>query len=130
MSTWWPAAVVPLLLLSGCATASRPDVESSVTSFYAAYEQRDGAKACALLAPAVREEVARSTGTSCERGLLSERLPSVHPVRSTSIAGDQAQVRLGSDTAFVARFPSGWKVTAVGCTRRPGAPYDCQVEAG
>jgi hypothetical protein len=48
----------------------------------------------------------------------------------TSVYGDQAQVKLSGDTAFVARFPSGWKVVAIGCTATPGKPYSCLVEAG
>jgi hypothetical protein len=123
-------AVVVALLLSGCAAANRPDVEGAVTRFYDAYGRDDGAAACALLAPATRREVEKSAKAPCAEGLLDETLPSPGAIRRASVHGDQAQVRLAADTAFVARFPGGWKVVAVGCQRRPDRPYDCAVEAG
>jgi hypothetical protein len=117
-------------VLAGCAAADRPDVDSVVTHFYDAYDRRDGATACSLLAPAARQEVEQASGVSCSRGLLQEHLPRAGSVSRTTVSGDQAQVRLGGDTAFVAKFPGGWKVVAVGCSPKPGRPYDCQVEAG
>lgn len=117
-------------VLAGCAAADRPDVESVVRHFYDAYDRRDGATACRLLAPAARQQVEQSSGVSCARGLLQEHLPRPGQVSRTTVSGDQAQVRLGGDTAFVAKFPGGWKVMAVGCSPQPQRPYDCEVEAG
>ena len=37
---------------------------------------------------------------------------------------------MNGDAVFVARFPVGWRVVAVGCTRIRGKPYQCEVEAG
>jgi hypothetical protein len=116
--------------LGGCAAASRTDVESLVTRFYAAYDRGDGSAACALLASETLGELEQSAGEPCASGLLEERLPAAGPVTSSDVYGDQAQVRLTGDTAFVAHFPAGWKVVAVGCTRRPERPYTCTVEPG
>ena len=121
-------ALIPVV--AGCAAADRPDVESVVTHFYDAYDRRDGAAACSLLAPPARHEVEKATGVSCARGLLQEHLPRAGRVGRTTVSGDQAQVRLGGDTAFVAKFPGGWKVVAAGCSPQPQQPYDCEVEAG
>lgn len=101
-----------------------------MTRFYDAYGRDDGAAACALLAPSTRREVEKSAGAPCAEGLIDESLPQPGAVRRSRVFGDQAQVRLAGDTAFVARFPGGWKVVAVGCQRRPDLPYDCEVEAG
>jgi hypothetical protein len=40
------------------------------------------------------------------------------------------QVRFAQDTIFLARFQSGWKVMAAGCSPVPGHPYDCRLQGG
>jgi hypothetical protein len=123
--------LLPLVLVpAGCAAGSAPDAESVVSRFYAAYGRQDGAAACALLAPAARKEVADAAHGSCARGLLRETLRGGDPVRSSQVYGDQAQVRVRGDTAFVARIDGRWQVRAVGCTPRREAPYECEVEDG
>jgi hypothetical protein len=133
MSGTWRVAllsVLPVLLIStGCA-AARPDAAASVTRFYEAYRQHDGARACALLTPAARKEVAAAAHDTCARGVVAEKLPRPGAPRSTKVFGDQAQVRMGGDTAFVARVTGRWQVRAIGCTRRQDAPYECEVEDG
>ncbi|MGH3331739.1 MAG: hypothetical protein ACRDPJ_10615 [Nocardioidaceae bacterium] len=42
--------------------------------------------------------------------------------------GNQAEVKLIGDTAFLAEFGTGWKVVAAACTHRAALPYDCQVK--
>jgi hypothetical protein len=116
--------------MGGCANPSTSAAEHAVNEFYTAYHQRDGATACALLAAATRHAVAQSTGAPCATGLLDENLPQAGTAKSAHLYGDQAQVRLVGDTVFVAAFPGGWRVVAVGCTARPDMPYDCEVEAG
>jgi hypothetical protein len=123
-------AMTLLPVLAGCASTSRSEVTGVVTRFYGAYEHRDGAGACALLAPETRREVASAAGSTCATALLDEKLPRPGQVSSTSVYGDQAQVRLDRDTVFVAHFPDGWRLVALGCRPRPERPYDCDVEGG
>jgi hypothetical protein len=123
-------AVTLLPVLAGCAATSRSEVTGVVTRFYRAYEHRDGAAACALLAPETRRSVAESADAACASALLDEPLPRPGQASSASVYGDQAQVRLDRDTVFLARFADGWKLVAVGCRPRPERPYDCDVEAG
>ena len=131
MSRLWLGALLPLLLVpTGCAATSGPEAQTSVTRFYDAYRDQHGAVACALLTPGARKDVVGATRTSCARGVLRERLPRVGSVRRTEVFGDQAQVRMGGDTAFVARIGQRWQVRAVGCARRQDAPYECEVEDG
>jgi hypothetical protein len=33
----------------------------------------------------------------------------------------------GTDTLFLTEVAGGWRVSAAGCTARPGRPYDCEV---
>lgn len=101
-----------------------------MSRFYDAYDRDDGVTACSLLAPATRSEVEKSAGRPCASGLLEETVPRPGRIMATSVYGDQAQVRLVGDTAFVAAFPGGWKIVAVACKARAGLPYDCEVEAG
>jgi hypothetical protein len=105
-------------------------VGSTSVRFYDAYDRHDGRAACALLAPATRAEVESASEKPCAVGLLEEKLPTVGDVRGVSVSGDQAQVRMRGDTVFVAEFPEGWQVVAVGCARVVDKPYDCLVEAG
>ena len=101
-----------------------------VSRFYDAYGGRDGSAACALLAPATRNAVVSAAGKPCSVGLLEEKLPGTGEATAASVYGDQAQVRMDADTVFAAKFPDGWRVVAVGCTRIPGKPYQCEVDAG
>ena len=119
-----------LTLVAGCASPNRQGSEDVVIRFYHAYGSKDGATACALLAPATRSAVAQAAQMPCAEGLLAEHLPSPGAVRSTAVYGDQAQVRLVGDTVFVAAFQQGWRVVAAGCKPRPDRPYECAVEAG
>jgi len=124
------ASVALLLVLAGCSSTSQADVQSVVSRFYDAYGGGDGSAACALLAPATREAVVSAAGKPCSAGLLDEEPPGTAQPATVSVYGDQAQARMNGDTVFVARFPDGWRVVAVGCTRIAGKPYQCEVEAG
>jgi hypothetical protein len=113
------------LLLSGCSSAERPEVERVATAF----EDSSGeAQArCDLLMPQTLEQLEQQLQTSCAEGIGNVPLQGGE-VESVEVWGGDAQVRLGGDTVFLDRTPTGWKVAAAVCTPRPEGPYDCEVE--
>ena len=115
------------LVLTGCSSGQATTVADTVERLGSAWESADGAAVCDLLAPATRDEVESSTGKPCASGVLEEELSAPGAVESTQVWGDSAQVRAVEDTLFLARFPTGWKVMAAGCTPQRGKPYDCRV---
>ncbi|MFC3382520.1 hypothetical protein [Couchioplanes azureus] len=121
-----------LLLLGGCAPAAeRGEAAADVAvQLLTAVQSRDGAAACATLAPETLAEVEESAGESCAAAILDEDLPSPGTVTGTDVYGQWAQVRLTDDTVFLAAFPGGWRVVAAGCTPRDQRPYDCAVQGG
>ncbi|MGW1952795.1 hypothetical protein ACWCPI_08510 [Streptomyces sp. NPDC001920] len=124
--------VAALAAAAGCGAPDERTAGASAaaTGFTDAVRRSDGVRACALLAPRTREELEQSERTTCDRAVLQEQLPAGGTVRGVDVYGDRARVLLPADTLFLARFPSGWKVVAVGCTPRPERPYDCTVEGG
>jgi hypothetical protein len=123
------ALAVLTVAVTGCAGGNGAAVAADVARrFHAAVAQHDGAAACGLLAPQTRAELEQSAGRPCPAAVLQEGVPRVGPVRSSSMFGGQAQVRLDGDTVFLAEFPGGWRVVAVACTPRPPLPYDCQIK--
>jgi hypothetical protein len=125
--------VAALTVATGCgATAGeRGDAATAAaTGFTGALRQADGSQACALLAPRTLAELEKSERMSCDRAVIEERLSAGDTVQRVDVYGDQARVVLTGDTLFLAHFPSGWKVTAAGCTPRPEQPYDCTVKGG
>lgn len=124
--------VAALAVTAGCgAPGERGEAASTAaTGFTGALRRADGRQACALLAPRTLEELEKSEQTACERAVIEERLPAPDTVRKVDVFGDRARVVLSGDTLFLARFPSGWKVLAAGCTPRPQQPYDCKVKGG
>ncbi|WP_244190334.1 hypothetical protein [Streptomyces caeruleatus] len=122
-----------LAVTTGCGAAAgeRGDAASAAaTGFTAALQRADGRQACALLAPSTLDELEKSEQTSCDRAVIQEQLPAGDTVRTVDVYGDQARVVLTDDTLFLAHVPTGWKVTAAGCTPRPRQPYDCTVKGG
>jgi hypothetical protein len=137
MSTRSSVAAVALLAVgavAGCGPSADAATEAAL-DFYAAIDAGDGERACAVLALSAAEAVAEDGDSSCADALtsgdvgadLAERAAGV-TAEGARVAGRQAQVRLGTDTVFLARSGSGWAVTAAGCDARPDRPYDCEVE--
>lgn len=97
-------------------------------------------QACALLAPHARSALEAESGKPCSEALSSINLPPSGSDVSVEVASSSAQVVLGTDTIFLARFDQGWRVTAAGCTRDPqstatigepvdtSVPYDCTIK--
>jgi hypothetical protein len=121
-------AAAVLLVVTGCADARGDAASAVVRAFGAELASNDFDSACALLAPATRERLERRN--SCARALAGRRLPTGVPSTQvlSQVWGDRAQVRTPSDTVFLQRSSSGWKVAAAGCSGRGEAPYDCELE--
>lgn len=114
--------------VAGCAGGSGAAAADVALRFHAAVAGGDGATACGLLAPQTRSELRQSAQRPCPVAVLEEEVPQVGGVRSSSLFGTQAQVRLEGDTVFLAEFPRGWRVVAAACTPRPPLPYDCRIK--
>jgi hypothetical protein len=121
-----------IAVLAGCGSAaSRGQAASTVAQrLLTAVDRKDGAAACALLAPNTAAEVAQSAQTDCVEAILDQNLPRPGAVTGDDVYGQWARVRLSDDTVFLAMFASGWRVVAAGCTPRADRPYDCTVHGG
>jgi hypothetical protein len=124
------ALVTAALALSGCSTGQEDAVAAAARDFHRALQDHDGAAACSLLAPRTREEVEKSAQKDCAAAILEESVAAPDPHRTVEAFGTMAQVRAGTETTFLSRFPSGWKVMAAGCAKRADDTYDCQVQGG
>lgn len=119
-------AVLTPLLFAGCTDdpGAAEAIAATITFVGANPEQQ-----CELLAPSTRSQVADDP-TVCPEALARLSLPRGTDVRSVVVAGTSAQVVLGDDVIFLARFTDGWRVRAAGCSRAdpdPAVPYDCEV---
>jgi hypothetical protein len=125
-------ALVPavLLALTGCASVGhRADAaDTAAIGLLTAIQRKDGAAACAILAPDTADEVAQSGDKPCAEAILDEQLPRPGTVTSTDVYGQWARVRLSDDTLFLAVFPDGWRVVAAGCMPRADRPYQCVLQ--
>jgi hypothetical protein len=117
--------------LTGCGSTDRERAASAAAvRLLTAVDGKDGAGACAVLAPDTASEVEQSGGKPCAEAILDEDLPKPGTVTASHVYGHWAQVSLSDDTIFVAVFPGGWRVVAAGCSPRGDRPYDCTVQGG
>lgn len=115
------------LLLGGCAGSQDQPALSSAQQMLGAANDQDGEAACALLAPAVREELEQSSGSPCERAVLEEDLGDATGTTSVTVFDTMAQAHVGSETLFLSRFDDRWLVVGAACTPVPDRPYDCSI---
>ena len=113
------------VLLAGCSSASRPEVEEVATTFED--PSADPRVRCDLLAPTTRVALEEEASAPCEEAIEELQLPGGE-VTGVEIWGGDAQVRLDGDTVFLTETSAGWRVSAAACTERPERPYDCEVE--
>ncbi|MCD7438344.1 hypothetical protein K4B79_08870 [Streptomyces lincolnensis] len=125
-------AVVLAATVGACGTVSerRDDVREATRAFQ--QHLADGAydRVCAALAPGTVEELEHSAGSPCAEALGEEAPPRGGALRGVDVYGNQARAVLATDTLFLSRFDSGWKIVAAGCTERPGQPYRCRIKGG
>ena len=124
--------VLSALTLAGCASVGDRGAAADAVAvkLLSAVQAKDGAAACAVLAPDTAAEVAQSGDKPCPEAILDEDLPEPGGVTATEVYGQWAQVRLTGDTVFLGAFSGGWRVVAAGCTSRGDRPYDCRVQGG
>jgi hypothetical protein len=120
------------LALGGCGDLGSREAAAgdAATRLLTAVAGKDGAAACAVLAPDTAAELTQSAGKPCEQAILDEDLPAPAKINSVDVYGQWARARLTDDTLFLAVFPGGWRVVAAGCTPRQPRPYDCTLQGG
>lgn len=118
--------------LTACSTLGAREAAASQAAlrFEESIQRADGTRACAALAPETRQELLESAKMPCAKAVFEEHLSHAGAVREVQVYGQQARVVLAADTLFLSAFPSGWKITAAGCTPRPQQPYQCQIKGG
>ena len=108
-----------------------PDAGRTVSDFATALEEGDGARACLLFTEAARDEVEQARRKSCEQGVMELRR-FIAPLGRPAVvnrAENSALVHMsGGGAYFLDRTPAGWRLSAAGCERKVGLPYDCEVE--
>jgi hypothetical protein len=123
-----PVALALALVLAGCGTsADRAQVRTVAARFSAAVERHDGAGACAQLTSDLRARIAGDA--TCAEALPKLSLRGGRPLE-VRVYATSGRVRLaGGDALFLGDTRAGWRIEAVGCRPRAGAPYDCEEEA-
>jgi hypothetical protein len=119
-------------LLTACASLA-PDTDAAAvtaTGFQHALADRDGAAACATLAPTTIESLEENTGEPCAQAVLDQDIPSAQEVITSAAYGQGAQVVLDHDVVFLAAYGDRWLITAAGCQARDNRPYQCSIEKG
>ena len=123
-----PAAVVlaaGAVLLTGCSSASRPEVEQVASTFQD--PAGDPGQRCDLLAPATLAAFEQDMSAPCTDAVQDLPLGG-GSVESVEIWGGNAQVTFSGDTVFLTETPGGWRITSAACTPHAEAPYDCEVD--
>ncbi|MEI5528173.1 hypothetical protein WB401_44965 [Streptomyces brasiliscabiei] len=126
------AVLMAVCGVAGCGTVAEreDDVRETAAVFERALAEGAYDRACAVLAPATAEELEQSAGGPCPRAMSEEPPPAGGPLRRADVYGNQARAVLSSDTLFLSRFTSGWKVVAAGCVPQPPKPYRCRIKGG
>jgi hypothetical protein len=114
-----------VLLLTGCSSAQRADVEQVATTF--ADTSGDPETRCDLLLQATLDSLEKSESAPCSDAIAQLPLDG-GDVQSVEVWGRDAQVRLSGDTLFLTETHAGWRVAAAACRPQRDAPYECEVE--
>ena len=115
-----------LALTTACAAPGTDGVTRAADDWLAAARAKDATTLCRLLTPAAAESAVTGDQT-CPQAVGDLRLPGAGPVGQVEIWSDRAEVRAGADTLFLTKIDGDWRVSAAGCSARPGRPYDCEV---
>ena len=113
------------LLVSGCSSAERPEVERVATQFEDT--SGDAQARCGLLMPRTLEQLEEQSEASCTEAIQDLPLEGGE-VSRVEVWGGDALVEVGGDTLFLTKASAGWRVAAAVCSPQPEGPYDCEVE--
>ncbi len=141
-----------LALTTACAAPGTDGVTRAADDWLAAARAKDATTLCRLLTPAAAESAVTGDQTCPQavgdlrlpgagpvgqvevwsdraqvKAVGDLRLPGAGPVGQVEVWSDRAQVKAGADTLFLTKIDGDWRVSAAGCTARPGRPYDCEV---
>ncbi|RNE66462.1 hypothetical protein EEJ31_03415 [Cryobacterium tepidiphilum] len=124
------AAAAVVAALSGCAGPAGNDAAAASVAddFESALSSGDGAAACRLLTDNTRITLEDDQGAPCASAITALGLDAGGAIDSSRAYARAAQVMLQNDVLFLALEPSGWRVTAAGCTARVDRPYLCDLE--
>jgi hypothetical protein len=114
-----------VLLLTGCSSAQRADVEQVATTF--ADTSVDAETRCDLLLQATLDSLEKEESAPCSDAIAQLPIDG-GDVQSVQVWGRDAQVRLSGDTLFLTETHAGWRVAAAACRPQRDAPYECEVE--
>ncbi|MBN1528546.1 MAG: hypothetical protein JW895_05765 [Thermoleophilaceae bacterium] len=128
----WGAALAVAaisLLLAACAPGpAEEDSERVVGRFQHALADGDLFEACDQLTDHLKDSLAREDGDTCPESLAELRLSGLgRPQRSRVFTTSAIVTVRGGGDAFLDETPSGWRISAAGCTRS-GDRYDCRLE--
>ena len=119
------AGVLALATACGAAPGTGP-VTRAADAWLAAARARNAPALCRLLTPAAVDSAVTGNET-CAQAVGNLDLPADGQVDRVEVWSDRAQVKAGTDTLFLTKLAGGWRVSAAGCSARPGRPYDCEV---
>lgn len=114
-------------LVTACGGAQDADVARAASGLVEAVDRRDGAGACALLAPPVRTELEDTSGSPCAEAVLEEDVGAPSDTTEVEVFDTMARAVVGSESLFLSRFDGRWLVVAAACDPVAGKPYDCAV---
>jgi len=126
-------AMLALLMLAGCGQSDdRAAVRSTTERFLAAYEAKQGAIACGVLASDTRKALESQESKPCPQAISSVEV-SGGSVVSVKLALTSAKVDLaGGESFFFSEEKSRWRISALACrptTTPTRTPFDCELEA-
>ena len=126
-------ALLVSVALAACGDGPETAVADAARTMSGLLAAGDATAACALLAPASRQELEQTEGDPCPTALPALDLDQVDAVSSVQRYGRQASVVVESsdgeqDTWFLARFDGRWLLVAASCEPRGELPYDCDLE--
>lgn len=130
--TWLGIGLITAAAIGGCSSAEEAGVAAAARDFTTA-AVGNPELACTMLAPDTRKEVEQEGDGSCVQGLRQTRPASPGALERVTVAAGSAQAVFADEVVFLARFDTGWQVTAAACTRTetdPARPYECDIKAG